>query len=64
MTVGIMRVFISDDRQSVGLQRGALAAAGVDESQLHHDRTSGCKDDRRGLKACLTDLRIGDVLIV
>ncbi len=64
MLVGYMRVSTSDDRQSVDLQRDALAAAGVDERHLHHDRASGSKDDRPGLKACLADLRSGDVLVV
>lgn len=54
----------SDDRRSVDLQRDALAAAGVDERHLHHDRASGAKDDRPGLKACLADLRSGDILVV
>ena len=64
MLVGYMRVSTSDDRQSVDLQRDALAAAGVDERHLHHDRASGSKDDRPGLKTCLADLRSGDVLVV
>jgi len=52
------------DRQSVNLQRDALLAAGVDERHLHHDKASGARDDRPGLKACLDDLRQGDVLVV
>jgi DNA invertase Pin-like site-specific DNA recombinase len=31
---------------------------------LHEDRASGARDDRPGLKACLADLRRGDVLVV
>ena len=64
MLVGYMRVSTADERQSVDLQRDALVAAGVDERHLHQDRASGAKDDRPGLKACLADLRDGDVLIV
>ncbi len=64
MLVGYMRVSSTDERQSVDLQRDALIAAGVDERHLHEDRGSGAKDDRPGLKACLADLRPGDVLIV
>ena len=64
MLVGYMRVSSTDDRQSVDLQRDALIAAGVDERHLHQDRGSGAKDDRPGLKACLADLRPGDVLVV
>ena len=64
MLVGYMRVSTADERQSVDLQRDALVAAGVDERHLHQDRASGAKDDRPGLKACLADLRNGDILIV
>ena len=64
MLVGYMRVSTADERQSVDLQRDALVAAGVDERHLHQDRASGAKDDRPGLKACLADLRHGDILIV
>ncbi len=63
MLVGYMRVSTADERQSVDLQRDALVAAGVDERHLHQDRASGAKDDRPGLKACLADLRQGDILI-
>ncbi|MFK4824526.1 recombinase family protein [Paenochrobactrum sp. BZR 588] len=64
MLVGYMRVSSTDDRQSVDLQRDALIAVGVDERHLHHDKASGAKDDRPGLKACLEDLRSGDCLVV
>ena len=64
MLVGYMRVSTSDDRQSVDLQRDALLGAGIDERHLHQDRASGARDDRPGLKACMNDLRAGDVLVV
>lgn len=64
MLVGYMRVSTNDDRQSVDLQRDALLGAGIDERHLHQDRASGARDDRPGLKACMADLREGDVLIV
>ncbi|MCW6513047.1 recombinase family protein [Lichenifustis flavocetrariae] len=64
MLVGYMRVSTSDERQSVDLQRDALLGAGVDERHLHQDRASGARDDRPGLKACMNDLRAGDVLVV
>lgn len=64
MLIGYMRVSSSDERQSVALQRDALLAAGVDERHLHQDRASGARDDRPGLKACLGELREGDVLVV
>ncbi len=64
MLVGYMRVSTNDERQSVDLQRDALLGAGVDERHLHHDRASGARDDRPGLKACMADLREGDVLVV
>ena len=64
MLVGYMRVSSADERQSVDLQRDALMGAGVDERHLHQDKASGARDDRPGLKACLDDLRSGDVLVV
>ena len=64
MLVGYMRVSSSDDRQTVDLQRDALTAVGVDSRHLHQDKASGARDDRPGLKACLDDLRQGDVLVV
>ena len=64
MLVGYMRVSSADDRQTVDLQRDALTAAGVDSRHLHQDKASGARDDRPGLKACLADLRQGDVLVV
>jgi len=59
-----MRVSSADDRQSVGLQRDALIAAGVDERHIHSDKASGARDDRPGLKACLAWLKAGDTLVV
>ena len=64
MLIGYMRVSSADDRQSTDLQRDALVAAGVDERHLHQDRASGAGDDRPGLKACLEELRVGDILVV
>jgi DNA invertase Pin-like site-specific DNA recombinase len=64
MMIGYMRVSTADERQSVDLQRDALVAAGIDERHLHQDKASGARDDRPGLKACLADLRSGDILVV
>lgn len=64
MMVGYMRVSSADDRQSVDLQRDALIAAGVDFRHIHTDKASGARDDRPGLKACLTYLSEGDTLVV
>lgn len=64
MLIGYMRVSSNDERQSVALQRDALITAGVDPRHLHQDHASGARDDRPGLKACLAELREGDVLIV
>jgi len=64
MLIGYMRVSSADERQSVNLQRDALIAAGVDERHLHQDKASGARDDRPGLKACMKELRSGDVLVV
>lgn len=38
MSVGYMRVWSSDDRQSVDLQRDALIAANVHERHLYQDK--------------------------
>src|SRR4051794_18132438 len=64
MLVGYVRVSTADERQSTGLQRDALRAAGVDERHIHEDRASGGRDDRPGLKLCLDYLKGGDVLAV
>src|SRR3954470_22263532 len=64
MLFGYVRVSSSDERQVVDLQLDALLAAGVDERHLHQDTQSGGRDDRAGLKACLTVVRAGDVLVV
>src|SRR3546814_2726624 len=64
MLVGYMRVSSADDRQTVDLQRDALAAAGVDPRNLHTDKASGARDDRPGLKDCLDYLSAGDTPIV
>ena len=64
MLIGYMRVSSADERQSVDLQSDALIAAGIYDRHLHQDRASGARDDRPGLKACLADLRAGDVLVV
>lgn len=62
MLVGYMRVSASDERQSVDLQRDALLGAGIDERHLHHDRASGARDDRPGLKSCMGTI-IPDALL-
>jgi DNA invertase Pin-like site-specific DNA recombinase len=64
MLVGYMRVSSDSDRQSTGLQRDALLAAGVDDRNLFEDRASGAKDDRSGLAQALEFVRPGDVLVV
>ncbi|MDX2264343.1 MAG: recombinase family protein [Hyphomicrobiales bacterium] len=64
MLIGYMRVSTDGDRQTTGLQRDALIAAGVDERHLFEDRASGAREDRAGLKDCLEFLKPGDALIV
>jgi DNA invertase Pin-like site-specific DNA recombinase len=46
------------------LQRDALCKAGVDSGHLYEDTTSGKRDDRPGLAACLKALRQGDTPVV
>src|SRR3954449_9592511 len=64
MLVGYMRVSKADGSQVNDLQRDALLAAGVDARHLYEDATSGKRDDRPGLVACLKALREGDTLVV
>jgi len=64
MLVGYVRVSTADDRQSTDLQRDALLSAGIDERNMFEDRSSGSRDDRPGLKACLEYMRPGDALVV
>jgi DNA invertase Pin-like site-specific DNA recombinase len=64
MLVGYMRVSKSDGSQVTHLQQDALMAAGVSLVQIYEDRTSGKRDDRPGLAACLKALRRGDTLMV
>jgi len=64
MLIGYARVSKADGSQSLDLQKDALNAADIPESQIYSDRASGKKDDRPGLEACLKALRTGDVLVV
>src|SRR5438132_1935547 len=63
MLVGYMRVSKADG-QVMDLQRDALLGAGVDARHLYEDATTGKRDDRPGLAACLKALREGDILVV
>ena len=62
MLIGYARVSKADGSQSLDLQRDALVAAGVGPDGIYEDRTSGAKEDRLGLEACLRALRHGDVV--
>jgi DNA invertase Pin-like site-specific DNA recombinase len=64
MLVGYMRVSSDGDRQTTALQRDALITAGVDPRHLFEDKASGARDDRPGLKQCLSFLKSGDTLVV
>ena len=64
MLVGYMRVSKADGSQVTDLQRDALLAASVDARHLYEDATSGKRDDRPGLAACLKAQREGDTLVV
>src|SRR5947208_2350581 len=64
MLVGYMRVSKADGSQVTDLQRDALRDAGVEARHLYEDATSGKRDDRPGLAACLKALRSGDTLLV
>jgi DNA invertase Pin-like site-specific DNA recombinase len=64
MLIGYVRVSKADGSQVTDLQRDALQLAGVDLQHIYEDTTSGKRDDRPGLAACLKALRDGDTLIV
>jgi DNA invertase Pin-like site-specific DNA recombinase len=64
MLVGYERISTDGGRQSADLQRDALVAAGVDARHIYGDKLSGSRDDRPGLKDCLTFLKSGDTLVV
>jgi DNA invertase Pin-like site-specific DNA recombinase len=64
LLIGYMRVSKTDGSQVLDLQRDALRAAGVIESQLYSDTGSGRDEDRLGLASCLKALRDGDTLVV
>ena len=63
--IGYARVSKADGSQVIDLQHDALAKAGVDlDHHLYTDATSGKRDDRPGLDACIKALRHGDTLVV
>ena len=64
MLIGYMRVSKADGSQSTDLQRDALLVAGVDPLKLYEDHSSGKKDDRPQLAACLKGMNAGDTLLV
>lgn len=61
-TIGYARVSTSE--QDLRLQLDALKKHGVPRDMIFTDKASGSKEDRRGLEACLSELREGDVLLV
>ncbi|MFQ5622528.1 MAG: recombinase family protein [Paracoccaceae bacterium] len=64
MRIGYARISAADGRQSLDMQRDALAAAGVVPEAIYEDRASGKRAERPGLLACLKAIRAGDVLVV
>lgn len=64
MLIGYMRVSKADGSQSTNLQRDALVLAGVGLKHVYDDQTSGKREDRPSLAACLKALRQGDTLVV
>lgn len=60
MLVGYARVSTLD--QNLALQEDALQGAGCEK--IFHDKSSGSKTDRTGLRAALEFVRTGDTLLV
>lgn len=64
MFIGYVRVSKTDGSQILDAQKNALKEAGVEESRIYEDLSSGRKDDRPGLKNCLKALQPGNTLVV
>jgi DNA invertase Pin-like site-specific DNA recombinase len=64
MLFGYVQASKVDGSQVTDLQRNALLAVGVERGHIYEDTTSGRRDDRPGLAACLKALRERDMLIV
>lgn len=62
--IGYVRVSKADGSQVLDLQKDALLSAGVYSNMIYEDLSSGKRDDRPGLEACLKALRSGDTLVV
>ena len=60
--VGYARV--SRETQDLQLQLDAIEAAGCLKENIHVDKVSGVKSERKGLEACLDSLEEGDTLII
>jgi DNA invertase Pin-like site-specific DNA recombinase len=61
-TIGYARVSTSE--QDLRLQLDALKQNRVPKNLIFTDKASGAKEGRKGLEACLAELRSGDVLLV
>jgi len=64
MLIGYIRISKSDGSQVLDLQRDALINAGVSPEHIYEDETSGKRDKRLGLDACIKALRKDDILVV
>ncbi len=64
MLIGYIRVSKSDGSQILDLQYDALLAIGVGSKRIYKDLSSGRKDDRPGLRACIKALQPGNTLVV
>jgi DNA invertase Pin-like site-specific DNA recombinase len=64
MLIGYARVSKADGSQVLDLQRDALLSAGVSSDRMYEDLSSGRRDERPGLCACLKALQPGNTLVV
>lgn len=64
MKLGYVRVSKADGSQVHDLQLDAMKVAKVNKKNIYTDTTTGSKDDRPGLEACLKALRKEDTLVV
>jgi DNA invertase Pin-like site-specific DNA recombinase len=64
MLIGYVRVSKSDGTLTLAPQRDAMLAAGVDPTRVYEDLSSGRRDERPGLAACLMAIQPGNTLVL